>query len=469
MEPTSTASINPVKAARWFLAALVALNLCRAMTQSVTPGEAWNYDRFIGPSCTEALSRFDVNNHVLNTLLVRISTSAFHLTELSLRLPSLLAGVLYLWVVFRLARRWFGDGLAFLAVLGLLTLNPLVVDALSEARGYGMALAAWMWALELILESIQSFSLQKLNLAAICLGLSIAATLAFAAPALALLAVFLLWSRSNGGADPQGGADPLVRARPPGRALPLTVFLTTFVLLAIPLNHAEWSTLAVGATSLRQTINEITALSQGTSLKAIAAIARVALALASHAAVCASIRYWRSRQDALAALTGATLPLTLALLHVAHRCLHTPIPQEGAVFLIPLTVLPVTASILKERNKTAQIAFLCLSAVLLALYISEFPFGVYAAGSQFAGARTLAKTLRVKAGHASVRIGASLAAEPIVNYYRARYRQPNWQPVERQPLTGAYDFYVLTPADAALVDQRHLHVMYRDAGLTLAQ
>ena len=450
-------------AARWFLAALFALNLYRAMTQSVTPGEAWNYDRFIGPSWTEALSRFDVSNHVLNTLLVRISTAGFHLTELSLRLPSLLAGVLYLWVVFRMARRWFGDGLAFLAVVGLLTLNPLVVDALSEARGYGMALAAWMWALELILESIQSFNQQKLNLAAICLGLSIAATLAFAAPAIALLAVFLLWSRSNGGA----GGVPYGSACQPG-ALPFTVFLTTFVLLAIPINHAEWSTLAVGATSLRQTINEINGLSLGTSLKEIAAIARAALAFVAVAAVCVSVRYWRSRDGALAALTGGTLGLTLVLLLVAHRCFQTSFPQEGAIFLIPLTVLPVTASILKGRNKTAQIAFLCLSAVLLALYISEFPFGMYAAGSQFAAGRTLAKTLRVKAGHASVRIGASLAAEPIVNYYRARYRQPNWRPVERQPLTGAYDFYVLTPADAALVEQRHLHVMYRDAGLTLA-
>src|ERR1017187_5579804 len=109
------------------------------------------------------------------------------------------------------------------------------------------------------------------------------------------------------------------------------------------------------------------------------------------------------------------------------------------------------------------------SAVLLARYVSQFPSGMYAAGSQFAGARTLAKTLRAKAGHASVHIGASLAAEPIINYYRARYGQANWQPIERQPLTGSYDFYVLTPADAALIEQRHLRVMYRDTGLTLAQ
>jgi hypothetical protein len=100
--------------------------------------------------------------------------------------------------------------------------------------------------------------------------------------------------------------------------------------------------------------------------------------------------------------------------------------------------------------------------------VAGFPFGAYAAARPFSGARTLAKTLRVKAGGGSPRIGVSLAAEPIMNYYRIRYRQLNWQPIERQPLTGVYDYYVLTPADAALIEQRHLHVMYRDASLTLA-
>jgi Dolichyl-phosphate-mannose-protein mannosyltransferase len=461
MEPTSTASIRTV---RWFLAALLAVNLYRAMTQSVTPGEAWNYDRFIAPEWTEALARFDVNNHVLNTLLVRISTAWFHLTELSLRLPSLLAGVLYLWVVFRMARRWFGDGLPFLAAIGLLTLNPLVVDALSEARGYGMALACWMWALELILESVESFSVQKLNLAAMCLGLCVAASLAFAAPAIALLVAFLVWSKTSGwkGGVPSGSACQ------PG-ALALIVFLTAFVLLAIPLNHAEWKTLGVGAASLRQTINEITAVSLGTSSKVVGAIARVGLALVAVAGLLAAVRDWRRRDGALIALTGASLALTLVFPIASHRWWHTPFPQAGAIYLIPLTVLPVTAMILKRPNKAARIAFLLVSAGLLVRYVAEFPFGMYAAGSQFAGARTLAKTLREKAGNGAVRIGASLAAEPIINYYRIRYRQGNWQPIEHRALTSTYDYYVLTPADAALIQQRHLRVLYRDAGLTLAQ
>ena len=445
MERTSTAS---TKTARWFLAALVAVSFYRAITQSVTPGEAWNYNRYIAPSWTEAFSRFDVNNHVLNTFLVRISTARLHVTELVLRLPSLLAGVLYLWVVYRMARRWFG-GLAFLTVIGLLTLNPLVIDALSEARGYGMALACWMWALELILESLESFSVQKLNLSAMCLGLSVVASLAFTAPACALLVVYLLWSRS--------------------RTVPVIAFLTAFVLLVIPLNHAEWKTLAVGATSLRQTVNELTALSLGTSLKVFGAIARVTLALLALGGLAAAVRHWRRQDGALLAFTGATLTTTLVFLMAAHIWLHTPFPQEGAIYLIPLTVLSVTAAILKRRNRAAQIAFLSLSVLILARYLSEFPLGAYTAGKQFAGGRTLAKTLREKVGPSSARIGASPDAEPIMNYYRTRYRQGNWQLTEHQPLAGSYDYYVLTPADAPLIEQHHLHVLYRDAGLTLAQ
>ncbi len=446
MEPTSTASI---KTARWFLAALVAVNLYRAITQSVTPGEAWNYNRFIAPTWVEAFSRFDVNNHVLNTLLVRISTTRFHLTELSLRLPCLFAGILYLWVVYRMARRWFGGSLMFLAVIGLLTLNPLVIDAMGEARGYGMALACWMWALELMLESLESFSPQKLNLSGMCLGLCVAASLAFVAPACALLVVHLLWSK--------------------GRTPVLAAFLTAFVLLVIPLNHAEWNTLAVGATSLRQTINELIALSLGTSPKVFGAVARVALTLLALAGLAAAVRYWRRQEGMMVAFTGATLALTLVLLLIGHVFLHTPFPQEGAIYLIPLTVLPVTAAILKKKNRTAQIAFLTLSGLLLARYLSEFPIGAYTAGRQFAGGRILAKTLREKVGPTPARIGFSPDAEPIMNYYRTRYRQGNWQLTERQPVTGIYDYYVLTSADAPLIGQRHLHVLYRDSGLTLAQ
>src|ERR1035438_10140222 len=119
MERTSTASI---KAAQGLFAALFALGAYRAVTQSVTPGEAWNYNLYISPDWRQAFSQFDGNEHVLNTYLVRLFTARLHVTEIWLRVPSLLCGAVYLAAVWRLARR-FGDGAMFLAVIGLMSLH----------------------------------------------------------------------------------------------------------------------------------------------------------------------------------------------------------------------------------------------------------------------------------------------------------------------------------------------------------
>src|SRR3954454_2660248 len=145
MEQTSTVSI---KAALCLLVVLFTLNVYRAATCDVTPSEAWNYDRYVSPSWQESLGQFDLNNHVLNTFLVRISTAALGRKEIVLRLPSLLAGLLFYWAAWRLCRRLLGNGWGFASAIGLISLNPLIIDAVSEARSYGMALACWMWALD---------------------------------------------------------------------------------------------------------------------------------------------------------------------------------------------------------------------------------------------------------------------------------------------------------------------------------
>jgi hypothetical protein len=72
MERASTAS---TKFALCLLVALFAFNVYRAALGDVTPDEAWNYDRYVAPSWQESLHQFDTNNHFINTLAVRISTS----------------------------------------------------------------------------------------------------------------------------------------------------------------------------------------------------------------------------------------------------------------------------------------------------------------------------------------------------------------------------------------------------------
>jgi hypothetical protein len=55
-----------------------------------------------------------------------------------------------------------------------------------------------------------------------------------------------------------------------------------------------------------------------------------------------------------------------------------------------------------------------------------------------------------------------------MNYYRARYRQGNWERIERRPPPVGFQYYVLTTADAGLVEKYHLRVLRRFPGLLLA-
>ena len=249
----------------------------------------------------------------------------------------------------------------------------------------------------------------------------------------------------------------------------LLSFLTAFVFLAIPIDHTVAGAFLSGATSLRQTLNELSEISLGTSLKVVAAAVRIGVGLLAVASLAAAVRMWRQTTGGLIVLSGGTLALTLVLLLASNRWLHSRFPEGGAVYLIPLCTLAFASILLKWKHRAAQIVLHAASFGLIAVYVSAQDIQVYASGEEFAGGRAIAKKLRAQIGTRPARIGVSEAAEPVVNYYRTRLRQGNWERIERRPLTGSYDYYVLAGSDRALVEEGHLHVLYKDAGLILAQ
>jgi hypothetical protein len=461
--------------ARALLVALFAVNVYRAATQSCTPDEAATYNRFVGPPLRESLGLMTANNHVLNTLLAIISTSYFHLTDLALRLPSVSGGGLYLWAVYRLSRRTFGTGLLFVAAVAVLSLNPLVLDYLSAARGYGMALAFWMWALTLMLEYLESClplaSLKlnlKINLAAVCLGLSVASNLAFIVPVAALSCGFAVCL----GTRQAGGLSYFTQQ------FAIPAFVTAFLILAVPLDHADLATLT-GATSLRQTLNSITALSlfhgHPSSLPPVlAAGMRAGIGLLVVAVVFAAAqvlrRHSQGRVESLLVLLAATMLLTFVTLELAHRIFLVPFPVTGsALYFIPVTTLAALALVCKVNRKPLERGALIVAAICIGGYLLDFNVRIYGEWPEYAGARSVVKAIRRDAGLRHIRIGASAGTEPVLNYYRARYGLGNWDAVDGKPLTGSYDYYVLSQQDAGLLEQRHLRLVFRDTNLIVAQ
>ena len=82
------------------------------------------------------------NNHPLNTALVMLTT-AFSDDVFLIRLPNVVAGVLYLVTAALVASKTTKPLLS----LAVLALNPYLLEFFSLARGYGLAAALVMVAL----------------------------------------------------------------------------------------------------------------------------------------------------------------------------------------------------------------------------------------------------------------------------------------------------------------------------------
>jgi hypothetical protein len=176
----------------------LALNVARAALQSVTFDEAQTYNDFVSQGAHHIAHTFHSNNHTLHSLLVLQSTDLLGLSHLSLRLPALIGGLIYLLACERFVRLSCDSSFNYALTLLALTANPLTLDYSVAARGYGLALGFFMAAMVLCRIEIESGAGRKdvggslwrcASISLLCC-LSVASNLAFAFVNTALLAVF---------------------------------------------------------------------------------------------------------------------------------------------------------------------------------------------------------------------------------------------------------------------------------------
>ncbi len=89
--------------------------------------------------------------------------------------------------------------------------------------------------------------------------------------------------------------------------------------------------------------------------------------------------------------------------------------------------------------------------------------------SQAAHLQSALSVLRASAGTKPVRIAATPAAEPVVNFDRARWRANTWERAVRTEPGEGFDYYLLPASREEWSRERHLIVLYRDGDFLLAQ
>ncbi len=146
----------------------------RAARQGVVIDEADSYILFAAPEGLASALYPSSGNHLLNTYLARASTRAFGLSELTLRLPAVAGGFLYIGSALSLVLLLEAGWLVSVPLFICLAYNPLILDYLIAARGYSLALGFFMAALALFARD------RHPALVSMCIGLSISANFSFA-------------------------------------------------------------------------------------------------------------------------------------------------------------------------------------------------------------------------------------------------------------------------------------------------
>jgi hypothetical protein len=154
--PSNSANGAPwVRRITWALLILCSIGLLvssiyRAATVPFTHDESLSFAIF----SWDPRWRATANNHLLNTALMQWCSTLFGNSEISLRLPNLLAHGAYLLASLALVKR-VQDAALQITGFVLFNLNLFLLDFFSLARGYGLALAFEMLSLYLLVRAYE--------------------------------------------------------------------------------------------------------------------------------------------------------------------------------------------------------------------------------------------------------------------------------------------------------------------------
>jgi len=129
---------------------------------------------------------WDANNHLLNSFIGHLMHQVVGDNIPILRLPNVLAYVLFFFGTIQLTKYYSSY---WLKLLSLVTLNsiPFIIEYFGNMRGYGLSLGFFVWALVYIIRYLKSFSHRDLLITYLFLILAVSANLTFVNTSLLIL------------------------------------------------------------------------------------------------------------------------------------------------------------------------------------------------------------------------------------------------------------------------------------------
>lgn len=189
----------------WIAGFFIFFLICKkAFTIPITHDEVGTVNYFSKMSIWDIITYKDPipNNHILNTLLIKLFATIGGYSTSVVRLPSILSFIIYYYFVVKLIRTYFSDSILIICSIFLFVFNNYFIDFFSLARGYALSISFQMASVYYFLCFIDKQNKKDLILSLSLGSLAVYTnftTLNFFLPLILLLFIFIITKKNKNG------------------------------------------------------------------------------------------------------------------------------------------------------------------------------------------------------------------------------------------------------------------------------
>ncbi|MCB0480855.1 MAG: hypothetical protein KDC83_05450 [Flavobacteriales bacterium] len=429
----------------------------RAYRLSFTHDEAFSFLHIVPEGWLNIISYNTAsqipNNHVLNSLLMKVGLSTLGPAEWVMRLPNVLSLVLFIWAIKELLSHFRSSAVKWFFMVSLL-LNPYFLEFFSLARGYGLCFAFLMASIALFLRYFQDSKTKSIVLSMICLTLAIEANFTALYAAFAMFILLGIKAIIN-----------IQKARD-GRLFTVITLsgITVLALVYEPLRHISEAETLFGP-KVSFFVSTVVSLSYLTVVRGVFAAPFELLAfvfaglfLFSLAMGLVVFKKKEQLQRHTFLIISSLLLLILLPQWIGNWFFdrHLLMSRTG-LFMLPIffLLLSLAFDFAIEMRPQLTKAVILVFAVFFAINgVSKLNLS-YATEWYYDKDIKEAYTILKKEAHSknisNATLGITWFMEPIFNYYIQNDQNSPFQPVTRNGLVGIYDFYCVFPDDKDLL------------------
>lgn len=436
---------------------------------------------------------YQINNHLLHTLLVKFCLNIFGAFEPVMRIPALAGHLLYLSGVFLILRK-ISRGAIFFAGSLLLSTNPYLLDYFSCARGYGLGLGFAILGLYFLIQDFEGFRQNfrgydaltgSMFLAFAALSnltyLNVYVTLA----GLAIISDVWMIGERRRRETLQKKPFTILFQRSLLPWFPSLIMLAILYTKPIILLRRVDQLCYGGSNGLW--LNTIPSLVESTQygisymgmdviLWGRRIVALIILSACAVMGIKIITRKLERNKDELFIYFFALLILSGLCITTQHILLNTLyVIHRTAIYFIPIFyffVIVFWSSVREAGNsffrRSADILFSAFILILFIHFVHCANFHYFSDWKYDAGTKkmmTLLKSELEQRGtdKGEYSIGNTWLYEPGINYYRACFKIENLSPATRENPARGHDYYYLHDEDCALVREYNLTILSSDS------